>query len=378
MLPAPAEPARSPSRPMIRLEAVGKTFPGAATPAVGSLTLDVAEGEIVMLVGPSGCGKTTTLRMINRLAEPTSGRILIDGRDIAGVDPVELRRGIGYVIQRVGLFPHLSVAGNIGTVPDLLGWDDARVADRVAELADLVEIDRDMLDRYPHELSGGQRQRVGVARALAADPPVLLMDEPFGAVDPIVRGRLQEQLRSLQARLHKTIVFVTHDIDEAILLGDRVAVLDVGGVLAQYDPPEALLRDPANQFVADFLGAERGLKRLALRTVADLELDAPSTVAIGSPTVEARAVAERLGTDWVTVVDGDRLVGWVEVDAVTGDRVSVADTRRFAASCDPSTTLRQALDLILGSRTRVAVVTDTEGRLVGMVDVERLAGQLTR
>jgi osmoprotectant transport system ATP-binding protein len=363
---------------MIRLEAVGKTFPGAATPAVGSLTLDVAEGEIVMLVGPSGCGKTTTLRMINRLAEPTSGRILIDGRDIAGVDPVELRRGIGYVIQRVGLFPHLSVAGNIGTVPDLLGWDEARVADRVAELADLVEIDRDMLDRYPHELSGGQRQRVGVARALAADPPVLLMDEPFGAVDPIVRGRLQEQLRSLQARLHKTIVFVTHDIDEAILLGDRVAVLDVGGVLAQYDPPEALLRDPANQFVADFLGAERGLKRLALRTVADLELDAPSTVAIGSPIVEARAVAERLGTDWVTVVDGDRLVGWVEVDAVTGDRVSVADARRFAASCDLSTTLRQALDLILGSRTRVAVVTDTEGRLVGMVDVERLAGQLTR
>jgi osmoprotectant transport system ATP-binding protein len=360
---------------MISLDALSKTFPGTTRPAVGSLTMDVAPGEIVMLVGPSGCGKTTTLRMINRLIEPTSGRILLGGEDVTAADPVELRRGIGYVIQRVGLFPHRTIAQNMGTVPELLGWDDDRIEARVAELTDLVELDADMLDRYPHELSGGQRQRVGVARALAADPPVLLMDEPFGAVDPIVRGRLQDQLRALQERLHKTIVFVTHDIDEAIQLGDRIAVLNVGGVLEQFDTPEALLSDPANPFVEDFLGGERGLKRLSLRTVADLELDHPVTAQVGSSGPDAARRAEAVGQDWITVVDDRRLVGWVDI-ASLGDTVP-AEARAFAASTTTGTTLRQALDSVLGSRTRVAVVVDDLGNLVGAIDVERLATQIT-
>lgn len=366
-------------QPMIRLEAVSKTFPGTERPAVDALSLDVAEGEIVMLVGPSGCGKTTTLRMINRLIEPTSGRIVLDGVDVTDADPVELRRRIGYVIQRVGLFPHRTIAQNIATVPELLEWDKQRITDRVGELTDLVELDTDMLGRFPHELSGGQRQRVGVARALAADPPVLLMDEPFGAVDPIVRGRLQDQLRDLQARVQKTIVFVTHDIDEAIQLGDRVAVLNVGGILEQYAEPADLLRDPANAFVEDFLGGERGLKRLSLQTVADLELDTPTTVEAGAPAEAARRLVAERGLEWVTLVRHGRLLGWIDVDDLAGDVVPESG-HRFAATVSTSTTLRQALDAVLGSHTRVAVVVDAEDddRLVGMIDVEHLAGQITQ
>ncbi len=363
------------SEPMIRLDAVTKTFPGTEQPAVDALSLDVAAGDIVMLVGPSGCGKTTTLRMINRLIEPTGGRILLDGVDVTDADPVDLRRRIGYVIQRVGLFPHRTIAQNIATVPELVGWEDDRIAARVDELTGLVELDPDMLGRYPHELSGGQRQRVGVARALAADPPVLLMDEPFGAVDPIVRGRLQEQLRDLQARLHKTIVFVTHDVDEAIQLGDRVAVLNVGGLLEQYAPPADLLREPANEFVEDFLGGERGLKRLSLQTVADLELDTPTTVEVGLSGAEARRVIDERGLEWVTVVAEDRLVGWLWTSDLDGGPIP-ADARPFAARVTTATTLRQALDAVLNSRTRVAVVVDPDDRLVGMIDVEHLAQQL--
>jgi osmoprotectant transport system ATP-binding protein len=230
---------------------------------VRDLSLEVAEGEICMLVGPSGCGKTTTMRMVNRLIEPTSGRILLDGEDVTDVDPVGLRRRIGYVIQQVGLFPHQTVGDNIGTVPGLLGWDKNRIHDRTDELLDLVGLPpAEYRDRYPHQLSGGQRQRVGVARALAADPPVLLMDEPFGAIDPISRDRLQQEFLRLQETVRKTIVFVTHDVDEAVTLGDRIAVLQVGGVLAQYDTPEVVLDRPASQFVADFVGSDRGLKRL--------------------------------------------------------------------------------------------------------------------
>ena len=231
------------------------------------------EGETLVLIGPSGCGKTTTMRMINRLIEPTGGQILVAGRDTPTVDPVELRRGIGYVIQSVGLLPHRDVAGNIATVPGLLGWDRARVDARVRELGELFELDDELLHRYPSELSGGQRQRVGVARALAADPPIMLMDEPFAAVDPIIRGRLQDQLLDIQRRLRKTIVFVTHDVDEAIKMGDRMAILNVGGVLEQLAPPADVLRAPANVFVARFVGTERSLKRLSLIRVRDLDLD---------------------------------------------------------------------------------------------------------
>ena len=258
---------------MIRLDGVTKIFPGSDRPAVDDLSLDVGAGEMVCLVGPSGCGKTTTLKMINRLVEPTSGRIEVDGRDVTAVPAPELRRGIGYVIQQVGLFAHRTVAQNIATVPRLLGWDSDRIAARTDELLELVGLDASLAARYPSELSGGQQQRVGVARALAADPPVLLMDEPFGAVDPIVRSRLQDELLHLQERLKKTTVFVTHDIDEAIKLGSRVVVLNVGGVLEQVATPTELLAQPANEFVARFVGGERGIRLLGLLNVSDVELE---------------------------------------------------------------------------------------------------------
>ncbi len=240
--------------------------------AVNELSFEIRDGETVMLLGPSGCGKTTTLKMINRLVEHTSGTILFDGKDIQKEDPVQLRRSMGYVIQQAGLFPHLTVGDNIGTVPRLLGWKPARIRDRIAELVELVDLDPAILPRLPRELSGGQQQRVGVARALAADPPVMLMDEPFGALDPITRQRLQEELRSLQKRVKKTIVFVTHDVEEAVILGDRIVVLNVGGVLEQFDTPARILGRPANAFVADFLGKDRQLRRLSLMTVADTDL----------------------------------------------------------------------------------------------------------
>ena len=261
------------AEPMIVLDQVTKVFPGGDGAAVGNLSLEMPAGEVTVLVGPSGCGKTTTLRMINRLVEPSSGRIIVDGRDVASVDAHELRRGIGYVIQQVGLFGHRTVGDNIATVPRLLGWDDARISARVSELMRLVSLDPALAKRYPGELSGGQQQRVGVARALAADPPVLLMDEPFGAVDPIVRERLQDELVALQSRLHKTIVFVTHDVDEAIKLGDRVVLMNIGGVVEQAAPPAELLARPANDFVKQFVGARRGLRRLSLIKVTEVELE---------------------------------------------------------------------------------------------------------
>src|SRR5690349_11447638 len=296
---------------MIELEHVGKIFPGQSSPAVGDLSLEVLEGEIAVLIGPSGCGKSTTLRMINRLIEPTKGTITVAGKDVAAQKPHELRLSIGYVIQQVGLFPHRTIARNIATVPELLGWDRARTRARVEELMALVGLDEELGARYPAELSGGQQQRVGVARALAADPPVLLMDEPFGAVDPIVRLRLQEELVDLQRRLHKTIVFVTHDLDEAMRLGDRMAVLNVGGLLEQYGAPVDVLAEPASDFVLEFLGADRGLKRLALIPVSAAELDPGPTVDITATGADARRVMARAGTDWVALLDDCRPVGWI-------------------------------------------------------------------
>ncbi len=357
----------------IRLVGVHKTFPGASTPAVGHLDLDIEQGSIVVLVGPSGCGKTTTLKMINRLVEPTSGQILIDGTDIADRPVDQLRRGIGYVIQQTGLFPHRTIRANIETVPRLVGWDKKRIAERVDELTQLVGLDPEHLDRYPAALSGGQQQRVGVARALAADPPILLMDEPYSAVDPIVRARLQDELLSLQARLQKTIVLVTHDIDEAIKLGDRIALLNVGGVLEQYGPPQELLRSPANAFVEEFLGAERGLKRMALLRVDDVELSEGAVVALDATPAEAKAVMDRWGFDWVGVLDGTDLLGWVSIADLDGaGTVGDAPRRRFRAAVRPDTVLREALDRLITSETRVAVVFDEDDRYLGMLTIDQI------
>ncbi|HET8605359.1 MAG TPA: ABC transporter ATP-binding protein [Marmoricola sp.] len=252
---------------MIRLDGVGKTYDD-GTVAVHELDLDVPRGDLVVLVGPSGCGKSTTLKMVNRLIEPTTGRIVLDGEDVTHADPVRLRRSIGYVIQQVGLFPHQKVLANVTTVPHLLGWDAKRARERGLELMELVGLDpATFADRYPHQLSGGQRQRVGVARALAADPPVLLMDEPFGAVDPVVRAHLQDEFLKLQRELEKTVLMVTHDIDEAVKMGDRVAVFADGGRLAQYDVPATVLGNPADEFVTEFVGGSRGIRRLAVTPI---------------------------------------------------------------------------------------------------------------
>ena len=367
-----------PADAAIGLREVTKVFPGAASPAVDRLTLDVPRGSIVAFVGPSGCGKTTTLKMINRLIEPTSGSIDVLGAPSTTLPVHELRRKIGYVIQQVGLFPHRTIAGNIGTVPKLLGWDKRRIADRVGDLVDLVGLDPSLLTRYPRELSGGQQQRVGVARALAADPPILLMDEPYSAVDPIVRARLQNELLMLQEKVHKTVVIVTHDIEEALHLGDKVALFNVGGILEQYDTPEEVLRAPASPFVESFLGRERGLRRLGLRTVADVGIAPGPTVQPGATIAEARAVAAAHGTDWVAVLDGERLLGWTDVDGAAGAAALVSDRplERFVSWVSAATSLREALDSIVMSRTRVAVVLDEE-RYVGMLWLHTISEGLT-
>jgi osmoprotectant transport system ATP-binding protein len=358
----------------IRLERLTKTYPGGGRPAVTSLDLTIPRGELVALVGPSGCGKTTTLKMINRLIEPTDGTVWVGGTDVRALPAHELRRGIGYVIQQAGLFPHRKVRDNIATVPRLLGWDKARVDERVDELADLLGLDRDMLGRYPSALSGGQQQRVGVARALAADPPVLLMDEPYSAVDPIVRARLQDELLDLQRRVHKTIVLVTHDIDEAIKLADRIAILNVGGVLEQVGPPDELLRAPASDFVADFMGDDRGIKRLSLITVDDVALRHGPVVDTDATPDEARATMADNGVDWVGVRDGDRLLGWVFAADLNGDpTVADAPVKPFRSVLGGGTTLKAALDTIVTSQTRVAVVVDDDERYRGMLTVDDLA-----
>ncbi len=319
---------------MIELEELTKRYDGAA--AVNRLSLTVADGETCVLIGPSGCGKTTTLRMINRLLEPTSGRVLIDGIDAAGVDPVRLRRRLGYAIQSVGLFPHLTVGDNIATVPRLLGWDDARARQRARELLELVRLDpATYLRKYPRQLSGGEAQRVGVARALAADPPVLLMDEPFGAVDPLTRERLQTEFARIQRELRKTVVFVTHDVDEAIRLADRIAIVREGRLL-QYDTPENVLDHPADRFVHDFMGADRALRRLARVRVGDV-LAPAAHIRSGEPAVpedatlrEALSAMLGLGLRHIAVTaaaDG-RLLGEVGFDAI--DEVLSRSDERLA------------------------------------------------
>lgn len=363
-------------RPMISLREVSKTYGDSSRPAVDSLTLEILGGEIVVLVGPSGCGKTTVLKMINRLVEPTSGRVEVDGRPVGEGEPHLLRRSIGYVIQQVGLFPHWTVRRNIGTVPELLGWTPERVSERTRELARLVGLDESLLDRYPAALSGGQQQRVGVARALAADPPVLLMDEPFGAVDPIVRHRLQDELLDLQKRLRKTIVFVTHDIEEAIKLGDRIVILNVGGVLEQQGAPWEILSDPAGSFVEDFIGTERNLQRLALRTVGELRLEWGPMVEVSSTPAAAREAARREGVDWVGLLSDGMLSGWAPVSEIGGaPSLEELVPRPFGAVIGRSASLRQALDAMIGSRQEMAVVAEG-GYYCGLVDLGMVSGSL--
>src|SRR5215213_4795177 len=300
-----------------------KRYAGAGAPAVDSLSLTVPAGEICVLVGPSGCGKTTAMRMVNRMIDITSGDILLDDRSVTEREPAQLRREIGYAIQQIGLFPHLTVGDNIATVPRLLGWDKGRIAQRVDQLLQLVSLDpSETRDRYPGQLSGGQRQRIGVARALAVDPPLMLMDEPFGAIDPINRERLQNEFLRLQAQLRKTVVFVTHDIDEAIKIGDRIAVMRQGGHLAQYATPAELLMAPADPFVEDFVGADRALKRLSLMRVSDVDLWQAPLAHVGQSTAEVRAKLDGAEVPYALVVDGERRpLGWLSDRNLAGATV---------------------------------------------------------
>ncbi|GGT15115.1 ABC transporter ATP-binding protein [Streptomyces purpureus] len=365
---------------MIRFEQVGKVYPDGTT-AVDDLSFEVAEGELATLVGPSGCGKTTTMMMVNRLIEPTSGRILVDGEDIARVDPVRLRRRIGYVIQQVGLFPHRTVLDNTATVPALVGWKKAKARARAAELLDLVGLDpKTYGPRYPAQLSGGQRQRVGVARALAADPPVLLMDEPFGAVDPVVRERLQNEFLSLQATVRKTVLLVTHDIEEAVRMGDRIAVYGQGRI-EQFDTPAAVLGSPATPYVAQFVGADRGLKRLSVTRIEPDDLEEPPVARLGEPAAAAAARLRAQGARWAVVLgEHGALHGWVAADALA--RADGRDTvgepaRRMDAWVPVGAPLKQAFGEMLQHDAGWVAVLDGP-RFLGVLTPAKLHEALRR
>ena len=359
---------------MITFDAVTKRYPD-GTVAVDALDLEVPEGQTMVLVGPSGCGKTTSLRMINRLIEPTEGTILLDGTDIRQRHPAQLRRGIGYVIQQTGLFPHRTVEDNIATVPVLNGWSRKKARGRAGELIALVGLDPALAKRYPHQLSGGQQQRVGVARALAADPPVLLMDEPFSAVDPVVRASLQDELLSLQAELRKTIVLVTHDIEEAIKVGDVVALFRPHGKLAQVAPPEELLAAPADDYVAGFVGFDRGIRRLSFVPTGELELSANPVLPADATVAKARAAGE----PWilVTETDGGGPRGWVNAaklaalpaEAPLGQAETEAGGHSFVVGTD---SLRAALDAAVLSPAGQAVGVNGAGRVLGVASFDQL------
>ncbi|WP_371527966.1 betaine/proline/choline family ABC transporter ATP-binding protein [Streptomyces sp. NBC_01283] len=360
---------------MIRFEHVTKRYEDGTT-AVDDLSFEVAEGELVTLVGPSGCGKTTTMKMVNRLIEPSEGRIYVDGDDISTTDPVQLRRRIGYVIQQVGLFPHKTVLENTATVPHLLGVKRGKARERAAELLDLVGLDPATFgDRYPEQLSGGQRQRVGVARALAADPPVLLMDEPFGAVDPVVREHLQNEFLRLQQAVRKTVLFVTHDIEEAVRLGDRMAVYGDGRI-EQFDTPSTILGAPANDYVADFVGADRGLKRLSVTPIEEGDLEQPPVLHLDDP------LPAKLDARWAVVLDGENnLHGWISAEHARGGRGTVRDhARRMEAWLPVGATLKQAFATMLQHDAGwIAVIDeDSEGRFLGVLTPARLHEALRR
>jgi osmoprotectant transport system ATP-binding protein len=374
----PPGPSSRPAAATLEFRDATKRYAGQESPAVDGLSLEVPAGEICVLVGPSGCGKTTAMRMVNRMIDITSGDILLDGRSVKERRPAELRREIGYAIQQIGLFPHLSVAGNIATVPRLLGWDKQRIRARVEELLQLVGLDpADTRDRYPGQLSGGQRQRVGVARALATDPPLMLMDEPFGAIDPINRERLQNEFLRLQREIRKTIVFVTHDIDEAIKMGDRIAVMQQGGKLAQYATPAELLMSPASGFVEDFVGADRALKRLALQRVRDVDLWKAPLVREGEPTAEAKARAADSEVPYPLLVDSDdRPVAWLNERELSGDVVEAPSGSRAEPILELDDVLRDALSDLLEEEVQYGPVVDDQGRAHGVLSVEILAHAL--
>ncbi|MGW8686844.1 ABC transporter ATP-binding protein [Streptomyces sp. NPDC055817] len=360
---------------MIRFEHVTKRYADGTT-AVDDLSFEVNEGELVTLVGPSGCGKTTTMKMVNRLIEPSEGRILLDGDDISGIDPVQLRRRIGYVIQQVGLFPHKTVLDNTATVPHLLGAKRAKARERAAELLDLVGLDpRTFGHRYPDQLSGGQRQRVGVARALAADPPVLLMDEPFGAVDPVVREHLQNEFLRLQQAVRKTVLFVTHDIEEAVRLGDRIAVYGQGRI-EQFDTPSTVLGAPATEYVADFVGADRGLKRLSVTPIEESDLEQPPVVHLDDP------LPAKLDAPWAVVLDGDNnLHGWISAEHARVHSGTVREhAPRMEAWLPVGASLKQAFATMLQHDAGWIAVIDEhgEGRFLGVLTPARLHEALRR
>ncbi|GHF58487.1 osmoprotectant transport system ATP-binding protein [Amycolatopsis bartoniae] len=364
----------------IQLEHVTKRYPGTRQPAVEDVTMTIPAGKIVILVGPSGCGKTTTMRMINRLIEPTSGKITIGGEDALKIDPDRLRRKVGYAIQQAGLFPHFTVAQNIAVVPGLLGWNKKKVAARVEEMLDLVGLDPEQFhDRYPRQLSGGQQQRVGVARALAADPPVLLMDEPFGAVDPITRGNLQDELLRLQSELHKTIVFVTHDFDEAVKLGDKIAVLGPQSSILQYDTPDAILANPADDTVAGFVGAGASLKQLTLQRVRDVELSQKTVTASADDTVEAvrQKLAERKA-NYALILDARRRpVRWVHARELRSASSLAGLGKPLTDSVSLQSTLQDALEAMLVEGGGVPV-TGQRGEFAGMIEMDTVMATIQR
>jgi osmoprotectant transport system ATP-binding protein len=371
MTTVPATSTAPNGDPMIRLQDLTKTFPGQARPAVEHLDMDIPAGEIVVLVGPSGCGKTTTMRLINRLIEPTSGRIILEGEDVTKVNPDKLRRRIGYVIQQVGLFPHQTIADNIATVPRMLGWDEKRIRARVDELLAMVGLEPTTYrSRYPKHLSGGQRQRAGVARALSADPPVMLMDEPFGAIDPITRERLQNEFLRLQETIRKTIIFVTHDIDEAIKMGDRIAILREGSQIAQYDTPERILAAPADDFVADFIGSGASLKRLNLTRVRDIDLSDWPIARTDSTRDEVLAALRASDKGAVLLLDERRRpVRWVAGRELQHDERPLTEIGLPPeALVQPNATLADALNEMLKMRFGCATVVDAEGVYLGNVD----------
>ncbi|MBA3308610.1 MAG: betaine/proline/choline family ABC transporter ATP-binding protein [Nocardioidaceae bacterium] len=360
----------------IRLESLAKRF-GQREAAVDDLSLEIPEGEIVILVGPSGCGKTTTMKMINRIIEPSSGRIFLDEEDVTKVNPDHLRRRIGYVIQQIGLFPHLTIASNIATVPKMLDWDKERISKRVDELLETVGMDPgEYRNRYPKELSGGQRQRVGVARAMSADPDVMLMDEPFGAIDPITRDRLQNEFLRLQEQIKKTIIFVTHDIDEAIKMGDRIAILREQSHIAQFDTPERILVNPADDFVADFIGRGASLKRLSLSRVRDVELHQWPTAEEGAGRDEVRRLLDDSDKSAVLILDDQRRpVNWVNAEHLerSGDGRSLSEGGLPAeAVVQPNATLSDTLNEMLTARYSTAIVVDSSGAYQGIVDIDTI------
>ncbi|MBJ8341146.1 betaine/proline/choline family ABC transporter ATP-binding protein [Antrihabitans sp. YC3-6] len=363
----------------IVLESVTKRYAGQKDAAVDDVSLTVPAGETVVFVGPSGCGKTTTMRMINRLIEPSSGKITIDGKDALSIDPDELRRGIGYSIQQAGLFPHMTIAKNVATVPGLIKWDKKRITSRVDEMLDLVGLDPGTYrDRYPRQLSGGQQQRVGVARALAADPPVLLMDEPFGAVDPITRGLLQDELMRLQTELGKTIVFVTHDFNEAVKLGDRIAVLGNQSSIMQYDTPEAILANPANDMVAGFVGADASLKQLTLTRVRDVELLQCPTVTEDDSVDELRRLLESRKRQWALVLDSrNRPLRWVSPAHLAHATTLRGVGQNVGEMVSTQSTLQDALEALLAESTASTCVTGRRGEYAGLITIDTLVGHLS-